>query len=146
MQGAVHRQPLYFHKYEHFIRLAHSKLKIVPVLLNAQFKAHGATFWSRAPCKQAKMRAQTRAQRSALCAWADNPGSVADDIHPWPSKRQRCSVAATFTDVHSCSGSLLAAQNVFTDVPSKQAFGERSIPRGPAPQKKLDVRRGFGRA
>ena len=46
MQGAVHRQPLYFHKYKHFIRLAHSKLKVAPVLLNAQFKAQSATFCS----------------------------------------------------------------------------------------------------
>jgi hypothetical protein len=44
MQGDVHRQPLYFHKYKHFMRLAHSKLNAALVLLNAQPKEQGATF------------------------------------------------------------------------------------------------------
>jgi hypothetical protein len=44
MQGAVHRQPFYFHKYTHFIRLKLSQPKLAPVLSSAQAQEQGATF------------------------------------------------------------------------------------------------------
>jgi hypothetical protein len=44
MQVAVHRQPLYFHKYKHFIRLTLSQPKVAPVLPSAQAQEQGATF------------------------------------------------------------------------------------------------------
>jgi hypothetical protein len=93
MQGAVHRQLLYFPKYKHFIRLA-LETEGSPDAVKSSVLGTRRNILISSTVQTSQDEGEIRAQRGAVYAWAEYPGAVAGDIHPWPTKRQRCSVAA----------------------------------------------------